>query len=74
MSVNCSDRLNLKFCKGAIVMTKTNIKCMTTAKEKQLKMYTKILKYLDSWKTPEIQILTPEESSKTTEMELVYSW
>ena len=59
----------LKFCKVAIVVIKTNSKYDYGKRKKKLKMYAKVLKELLKYK-----LLTPEERSKTPEMELVYSW
>ena len=77
MTLNCSDKLNLNFCKGTILLTKTNIKCMTMAKEKKVgwNMYVKVLKYTNSWKELlKYKLLTPEEKSEIPEMKLIYSW
>ena len=57
-------------------MTKTNIKCMTMAKEKKKKVK-HVHKYYEIYRLLKellkYKLLTPEERSKTPEKKLVYS-
>ena len=65
----------LKLCKVAVVMTKTNIKYMTIAKEKKFKNVSKSFEICRLLKEfLKYKLLTSEVRSKTPEMELVCSW